>query len=174
MTEALDSLREGVLLEVGFNTVAPNAPKDISSWIYDHAAGKVDIIDNRAKAVPCYDPGYTFVEKLQTVSTKFRNQQADGSDPIEFMRHYYDIYELLRRPEVQRFIGTEAYKAHKQARFRQADNQNIARNEAFFLNDAKTHALYAKSYERSGALYYAGKPTFGQILTEIGKWGGKL
>jgi hypothetical protein len=30
-TEALDGLREGVLLEVGFDTVAPNEPKDISS-----------------------------------------------------------------------------------------------------------------------------------------------
>ena len=159
VTEALDGLREGVLLEVGFDTVAPNAPKDISSWVYDYAAGKVDIIDNRAKAVPCYDPGYTFVEKLQTVSTKFRNQQADGSDPVEFMRHYYDVYELLQRPEVQAFIGTEAYKAHKQARFRQADNPNIAQNEAFILSDAKTRALYTNAYERSSALYYADKPT---------------
>jgi hypothetical protein len=173
-TEALDGLREGVLLEVGFDTVAPNAPKDISSWVYDYAAGKVDIIDNRAKAVPCYDPGYTFVEKLQTVSTKFRNQQADGSDPVEFMRHYYDIYELLKRPEVQKFVGTEAYKVHKQARFRQGDNQNIAQNEAFILSDVKTRALYTKAYESSAALYYADKPTFEQILAEIKKWIGKL
>lgn len=98
VTDALDGLREGVLLEVGFDTVAPNTPKDISSWLYDYAAGKVEIIDNRAKSVPCYDPGYTFVEKLQTVSTKFRNQQRDGTDPVEFMRHYHDIYELLQRP----------------------------------------------------------------------------
>ena len=71
LTEAMDGLREGVLLEVGFDTVAPNTPKDISSWVYDRAvASKVDIIDNRAKAVPCYDPGYTFVEKLQTISTR--------------------------------------------------------------------------------------------------------
>ena len=87
VTEALDGLREGVLLEVGFDTVAPNTPKDISSWVYDYAADRVDIIDNRAKAVPCYDSGYTLVEKLQTVSTKFRHQRADGSDPVEFMRH---------------------------------------------------------------------------------------
>lgn len=44
------------------------------------------------------------------------------------MRHYYDIYELLDRPDVQTFIGTEAYKAHKAKRFRKADNQNIAQN----------------------------------------------
>jgi hypothetical protein len=173
-TEALDGLREGVLLEVGFDTVAPNAPKDISSWVYEFAAGSADVIDNRAIAVLCYDPGYTFVEKLQTVSTKFRNQQADGSDPVEFMRHYYDIFQLLKQPEVQQFIGTEAYKAHKQARFRQADNQNIAENEAFLLSDAKTRGTYTTAYERSGALYYSGRPTFEQILGELGKWAVKL
>jgi hypothetical protein len=156
-----------VLLEVGFDTVAPNEPKDISSWLYDYAVGKVDIIDNRAKAVPCYDPGYTFVEKLQTISTKFRKQQESHSDPVEFMRHYYDVYELLQRPEVQQFIGTEAYKAHKQARFRQDDNQNIKENEAFLLSNAETKALYADAYDRSSALYYGDQPSFEEILTKI-------
>jgi Nucleotidyl transferase AbiEii toxin, Type IV TA system len=93
ITEPMDGLRDGVLLEAGFDKVAPNSPKDISSWLYDRAiASRVDIIDNRAKAVPCYDPGYTFVEKLQTISTKFRNQQRDDNDPVRFMRHYYDVY----------------------------------------------------------------------------------
>jgi hypothetical protein len=174
VTEALEGLREGVLLEVGFDTVAPNTPKDISSWIYDYAVSKVDIIDNRAKAVPCYDPRYTFVEKLQTISTKFRKQQADGSDPVEFVRHYYDVYELLKRPEVQKFIGPEEYKAHKQARFRQGDNQNIAQNEAFILSHPEVRARYAKAYDDSSALYFAEKPTFEEIMAEIGKWIGKL
>ena len=174
VTEALGGLRAGVLLEVGFDTVAPNEPKDISSWMYDYAAGRVDIIDNRAKAVPCYGQGYTFVEKLQTVSTKFRNQQADSSNPAEFMRHYYDIYELLQQPEVLKFISTAPYKQHKQARFRQADHQNIVENEAFILGDAKTRALYANAYDRSSALYYAGRPTFEEILAEIGKWASRL
>jgi hypothetical protein len=173
-TEAMEGLREGVLLEVGFDTVAPNTPKDISSWLYDYTAAIPDIIDNRAKGVPCYDPSYTFVEKLQTVSTKFRKQQETGSDPVEFMRHYYDVYELLQRPEVQKFIGTEAYKTHKQARFRQNDNQNIAENDAFILSDSKTRALYAKAYENSSALYYAKKPTFEQMLAEIKNWIDKL
>jgi Nucleotidyl transferase AbiEii toxin, Type IV TA system len=174
VTEALDGIRDGVLLEVGFDTVAPNAPKDISSWSYDYAASKVDIIDNRAKAVACYDPRYTFVEKLQTVSTKFRKQQAEATDPVEFVRHYYDVYELLKRPEVQKFIGTDDYDAHKQARFRQGDNQNIAQNEAFILSDPKVRAQYAKAYDDSRALYFAEKPTFEEIMAEIGKWIGKL
>jgi hypothetical protein len=71
-------------LEAGFDVVAPNEPKDITSWLYEHAAGKVDVIDNRAKAVACYDPRYTFVEKLQTVSTKFRKQQETGESPVDF------------------------------------------------------------------------------------------
>jgi hypothetical protein len=175
MSEPMDGLREGVLLEVGFDTVAPNIPKLISSWAYDHAVKQAVVaIDNRAKDVPCYDPGYTFVEKLQTISTKFRKQQADGSDPVEFMRHYYDIYALLRRPEVQKFIGTEAYKTHKQERFRQADNQNIAENDAFLLSDPKTRTLYEKAYDRSSTLYYADKPTFEQILAEIKAWIDRL
>lgn len=175
VVEAMEGLRDGVLLEVGFDTVAPNAPRDISSWMYDHAAAhKVDVIDNRAEAVPCYDPGYTFVEKLQTVSTKFRKQQADGTDPVEFMRHYYDVHELLKQPDVQKFIGTAAYRAHKNARFRQGDNQNIAENEAFLLNDAQTRAVYTDAYERSSALYYAGKPRFEEILAEIKKTADKL
>lgn len=86
------------------------------------------------------------------------------------MRHYYDVYQLLKRPEVKNFIGTEAYKAHKQARFRRDDSQNIAENEAFILSDAKTRAQYAQAYDRSSALYHAGKPTFEQLLSEIGKW----
>ena len=174
LTEAMGGLREGVLLEVGFDTVAPNTPKGISSWLYDHAADKVDIIDNRAKAVPCYDPGYTFVEKLQTVSTKFRKQQESGSDPVEFMRHYYDIYKLLERSEVQKFIGTPEYTAHKQARFRYGDNQKIEENDAFLLNDSGTRTLYGDACERSSALYYSGKPTFAEILSEIQKFIDKL
>ncbi|MGY3288863.1 hypothetical protein ACVWWP_001930 [Bradyrhizobium sp. LM3.6] len=175
ISEPLEGLRDGVLLEVGFDTVAPNTPKLISSWAYDHAVKQgVAIIDNRAKDVPCYDPGYSFVEKLQTISTKFRKQQADGSDPSEFMRHYYDVYALLKRPEVQNFIGTEAYEAHKQERFRQGDNQNIAENEAFLLSNAETRALYANAYEHSSALYYGDQPSFEEILTEIHEWIGKL
>jgi nucleotidyltransferase AbiEii toxin of type IV toxin-antitoxin system len=174
-TEPMDGLRDGVLLEAGFDKVAPNTPKEISSWLYDRAvASNIDITDNRAKRVPCYDPGYTFVEKLQTVSTKFRKQQFDGSDPVSFMRHYYDVYELLQRPEVQTFIGTDDYNQHKQTRFRQGDNQNIAENQAFILNDAKTRARYADAYERSSALYYGSKPTFEAILKAIANVAGKL
>jgi hypothetical protein len=170
VTEPVIALNDGVLLEAGFDVVAPNTPKDISSSAYDHAASRVEIIDNRAKDVACYDPGYTFVEKLQTISTKFRRQQETGEFPANFMRHYYDAYSLLKRPEVQAFIGTEAYKAHKTRRFRQFDNPNIAENQAFVLSDPETRKTYSAAFAATGALYYGGKPTFEEILGEVGRW----
>jgi hypothetical protein len=173
-SKVLAGLKPGVLLELGFDDVTPNTGKDISSWIYDHAKHKVPIIDNRAMGVPCYDPGYTFVEKLQTISTKFRQQQASKEFPINFMRHYYDVYELLKRPEVQPFIGTEAYKAHKSKRFRGGDNPNIAENHAFILADPETRKAYAKAFTESSALYYGEKPAFEQILADIGEWIDRL
>jgi hypothetical protein len=173
-SEPAEGLKEGVLLELGFDDVTPNTAKDISSWLYDYAAGKVDIIDNRAKSVACYDPRYTFVEKLQTISTKFRQQQTSGELPVNFMRHYYDVYSLLRRKDVQDFIGTDAYKAHKTKRFPTADNLNIAQNEAFILSDPETRKTYSKAFEKTSALYYGYKPTFDQILEEIGVWIDRL
>jgi hypothetical protein len=172
--KALDGLKSGVLLELGFDEVTPNSKKDISSWLYDYAHDKVPIIDNRAKGVACYDPGYTFVEKLQTISTKFRQQQASKEFPINFMRHYYDVYSLLQRPEVQAFIGTHDYHAHKKKRFRGNDNPNIAENQAFVLADPETRKAYAKAFAESAALYYGNKPNFEDILQEIGTWADRL
>jgi Nucleotidyl transferase AbiEii toxin, Type IV TA system len=159
----------------GFDEVSPNSPQDISSWLYDHAvAKKVDVIDNRAKAVACYDPRYTFVEKLQTISTKYRQQQSSQESPVTFMRQYYDLYNLLRRQDVQEFIGTDVYAAHKKKRFRTGDNPDITQNQAFILGDSKTRATYQKPYDESSALYFGEKPTFEEILKEIGKWADRL
>lgn len=175
VTEPVEGLKSGVLLEAGFDVVTPNAAKDISSWAYDYAVSKgVKIIDNRAKGVACYDPGYTLVEKLQTISTKFRQQQETKEFPVNFMRHYYDVYSLLQRPEVQAFVGTDAYKAHKAKRFRPGDNPNIAENQAFVLGDPEARKLYEQAYDASKALYYGDKPTFAQILETIGAWAERL
>ncbi len=168
-TTPIDDLKDGILLEAGFDVVAPNTAKDISSWMYDHAADKVEIIDNRAEGIACYDPGYTFVEKLQTISTKYRQEQKDKQFPPNFMRHYYDVYSLLDSPEVQAFIGTDDYTAHKDRRFRSLDNKDIAKNEAFILSYPETRKTYAAAYTKTSALYYGAKPTFEEILQRIGK-----
>lgn len=163
----LTGLKEGILLEVGFDVVTPNNPKDISSWAYDYADGKVPIMDNRAKGVKCYHPGYTLVEKLQTISTKYRKQQETGEFPKNFLRHYYDVYCLLQSDEVRGFIGTDAYQQHKEKRFPRADNPIISENEAFLLKDPDTRAQYEKEYQATYALYYKSQPNFESLLATI-------
>ncbi len=163
----LEGLKDGILLEVGFDDVTPNTPKTISSWAYDYAAGKVPIMDNRAVNVPCYHPGYTLVEKLQTISTKYRQQQETGTFPINFMRHYYDVYCLLQDTETLKFVGTPEYHAHKKKRFRRADNPDIASNEAFLLDNPETRDAYKLAYQSTRALYYRRQPDFDDLLAKI-------
>lgn len=168
VTQQLAGAKSGILLEVGFDVTAPNSPRTISSWALDAALNaKIAVVDNRAVDVACYAPGYTFVEKLQTISTKFRKQQEAHDFPKNFLRHYYDIYCLLGNEAVQTFIGTDAYHAHKQVRFPKADNQHIASNEAFLLSDPQTHALYQREYEKTEALYFKGQIPYGEILARI-------
>ena len=164
-----DTAKEGVLLEAGFDDVTPNHPIDISSWALDFALNeKVSVLDNRALQIPCYDFGYTLVEKLQTIATKFRNQNPEKEFPINFMRHYYDVFCLLQKKEIQQFIATDEYKKHKQRRFPNADQATpLCKNEAFLLKDQARRALYKKEYERRPGLYYKGQPPFEEILEVI-------
>jgi len=164
-----DGLKEGILLEAGFDKVAPNRQCDISSWAYDRAivAGLKDLTDNRAMGVACYEPGYTLVEKLQTISTKYRQQQQSGEMPRNFLRHYYDLYCLLADDGVQAFIGTDAYLAHKRERFRAADDLDLMKNPAFWLPDAATRERYEAAYLATSGLYYREQPAFQDLLAAI-------
>ena len=111
-TEPIDGIKDGILLEAGFDQVTPNVKLTISSWAYDKAkeTAAINMIDNRAVDIACYHPGYTFVEKLQTIATKFRQEQADGIERSNLMRQYYDVYCLLGNEDVQNFIGTPEYE----------------------------------------------------------------
>jgi hypothetical protein len=158
-------IKEGVLFEVGFDEVTPNSPMDISSWALDFALQNgLKVKDNRARGVLCYHPGYTFVEKLQTIATKFRKQQETGIMPANFIRHYYDVACLLKNKTVQEFIGTEKYQQHKKKRFPAADQKiPIAQQEAFLLKDEQLRKLYEQEYKVTSALYYQGQPPFDEI-----------
>lgn len=171
-----DGVKSGILLEAGFDQVSPNRPCSISSWAYDKAvaAGLEDLTDNRAADVACYEPGYTFVEKLQTISTKFRRHLENGSMPTNFMRHYYDLYCLLDCPEVQEFIGTEEYFAHKKTRFPKADETDIVKNQAFSLNDKDIRAKFEAAYANTAALYYRDQPSLAEIMARVQKEAGRL
>ena len=169
-TEQVDGIKDGILLEAGFDNVTPNQPITISSWAYNKAkeTTTIDIIDNRAIDVLCYHPGYTFVEKLQTIATKYRQEQSGEKDRPNFMRQYYDVYCLLGNEEVLKFIGTPEYEAHKQKRFPKADIEiPISANESFQLNVPEIRADFRKRYIETAALYYKGQPDFDEVLNRL-------
>lgn len=175
-TEANEGIKEGILLEAGFDKVTPNNAITISSWAYDKAIKQgVPVIDNRALDIACYHPGYTFVEKLQTVATKFRQEQETKEERQNLMRQYYDIFSLLGNDEVKKFTGTEEYFEHKTERFPKVDiDIPIAENEAFLLNNKELRDRFIQRYKATATLYYNGQPDFEEMLTEISKWVEKL
>jgi predicted nucleotidyltransferase component of viral defense system len=162
-------LKDGILLEAGFSKTSPNQTVTISSWAYNFATqNKVSCRDNRAVGVVCYNPEYTFVEKLQTITKKFRQFTDSGLMPANFLRHYYDVAQLLDVERVQKFIGTPEYLEHKQAWFRR-ENQDLQATDAFTLSDAKTRELFTKEYAKTEALYYRGQVPLSTILDRIKK-----
>jgi hypothetical protein len=71
-TDYLPGIKEGILLEVGFDDTAPNTPCLISAWALDAAlASPVQVIDNRAVDVPCYSPAMNKA-KLKTYAPQAR------------------------------------------------------------------------------------------------------
>jgi hypothetical protein len=168
--ESIDGVKDGILLEAGFDKVTPNVKVTISSWAYDKATGTagIELIDNRAVDIICYHPGYTFVEKLQTIATKFRQEQADGVERPNLMRQYYDVYCLLGNREVLTFIGTPEYQAHKSERFPAIDLQMpIADNEAFLLTSEDTRSRFRTRYQNTASLYYKGQPDFDDLFIRL-------
>lgn len=164
----LGGLKDGVLLELGFDDTAPNQPVDISSWAYDYAIQYVkEIYENRAKNVLCYLPEYTFVEKLQTISTKYRQYKDGRGFPKNFLRHYYDVYCLLDCPSVLEFIKTDRYQTRKVERFPKSDNLNISQNPSFLLSDEEDRKLFESEYQKVSSLYYKGQPNFADLLNRI-------
>jgi hypothetical protein len=162
------SLKDGVILELGFDQTTPFTQCDITSWILEKAISfTLPVIDNRAKNIPCYCPEYTFVEKLQTISTKFRLQQENRIMPINFLRHYYDVYKLLEIDRVLKFIGSPEYIAHKNIRFRGQDELTIKNNPAFTMDKTEIKKLYSNEFRKKSAIYFGKQPTFDEIIQRI-------
>lgn len=175
--DKVEGVKEGILLEAGFDTVTPNIKLSIGSWALDRAKQTpgITVTDNTAVDIICYDPGYTFVEKLQTIATKYRQEQSDGKLRKNYMRQYYDIHCLLQTKEVLDFIGTDPYHAHKKIRFPKADYAiPIAENQAFLLADSTQRENFKKRYLGTAALYYKGQPPFEELLATIHKYLGNM
>jgi len=165
------ALKPEVLLEVGFAKTAPNEPRDFGSWALDRALGKLALVDNRALGVKCFNPEYTFLDKIQTVCRRFR-QHRDRNDPAKdqprfFLRHYYDLYMLLEVPRVKAFIGKKEYETYKKQKLKAADAAEFAARQAFRLDDAGVYALFEKEFSAMDGMITPPRPAFADIMARI-------
>jgi len=75
---SIAGLKDGILLEVGFDQTAPNRSVTISSWIVQFAeAKKLQYADNRAPDIHCYNPN-THLSKGPGCGSKIRPVQRDA------------------------------------------------------------------------------------------------
>ncbi len=169
---ASPELKKEVLLEAGFDKTAPNEPRDFGSWALDRAQeANRGVIDNRAVGVKCFNPEYTFVDKLQTVCRRFR-QHRDRNDaqkdrPRDFLRHYYDLYMLLGVARVTAFIGTDDYEAYKKQKLKTTDAKEFKSREAFLLKDANRFALFEDEFEVTSFMLTPPRPSFTAVVERI-------
>ena len=165
------ALKPEVLLEVGFAQTAPNEPMDVTSWALERALSvEAELIDNRATAVKCFNPEYTFVDKLQTICRKFRqyrDRNEERDQPRRFMRHYYDLYKLLALERVTNFVGTKEYEDYKIGKLRGLDAKEFEEGSAFRITDDKTFRFFEKEYEFTKDLMLAPGPTFREVMDRI-------
>jgi hypothetical protein len=86
------------------------------------------------------------------------------------MRHYYDIFMLLKRPDVQKFLGTEKYIEHKNKRFGTKDEFDLTKNEAFIISDKAIMDYFTREHNINASLHYdKAIPSFQEIMSEIGR-----
>ncbi len=166
---SIPGLKDGILLEVGFDQTTPNRAVTISSWVVQFAdSKKLQFANNQALDIPCYNPEYTFVEKIQAVVRKYGQFKGSGKVSTNFLRHYYDIHQLLDVEAVQKFIGTPEYLEHKKKRFKSLD-LDVAESGAFTIEDDKTRKQFEAEYSKTAPLYYRGQIPLDKILARIQK-----
>lgn len=170
----LPELRPEVLLEAGFTQTAPNEPRDFTSWVWERATvATLEIRDNRAPAIPCFNPEYTFVDKLQTICRRYRQytdrRDAERDRPRKFLRHYYDLYKLLQLPRVRDFLGTPGYAAYREVKIKGADRDVFAARTPFEIPDDEVVRDFEAEFATLAGLFFAPAPAFADIIREIRK-----
>jgi hypothetical protein len=168
---AAPGLKPEVLLEIGFARTAPNEPRDFTSWALERALeAKVDVVNNRAASVKCFNPEYTFVDKLQTICKRFRqyrDRNVDRDQPRQFLRHYYDLYKLLELERVKKFIGTADYQTYKHEKLRGQDAKEFESRSALTFPDEKIYRLFENEYKSMNSLLLSPGPTFKDIVDRL-------
>jgi hypothetical protein len=178
-TPTLGGLSAGVFLELGSRGGAlPATPLEVSSLLDQHAAGQVaGATESAPVLVRVLAPWRTLVEKLVLLHTAHSSE--DPGTAIRSARHYYDVHQLLARPEIlagiyehgiailARDVCTYSHAADMPASPR--PHEGFATSPAF--TDGPQLEAARLEYEQRvlGQLVWpgAGGPTFDQCLEAV-------
>ena len=113
-------------------------------------------------------PRIHICRKVQAVVRKYGQFKGTGKLPTNFLRHYYDIHQLLDLEGVQKFIGTPEYLERKRKRFKSLD-QDVAKSGAFTIDNENIRKQFETEYSKTASLYYRGQIPLNKILARIQK-----
>ena len=102
------------------------------------------------------------------------NKQKNIESPINFIRHYYDVHQLLNTDRVQQFLKTEAYKSYKVEKFGTLDEPDLTKNPAFQLSMPGEIDKFSALYHKKAEIYFGAIPAFKEIIQNIKSHARKL
>jgi len=179
----LPGLSKTVILEAGYRGNAAGAEvRQIQSMIAEFAAAHVHTqLASDLSSFPIEAQGLrrTFVEKLFAAHAAYTdNFKTPGK-----ARHYYDLHEMCKRPELKEFAGSSAYREcvaevrkFSQETFRgQAlpESDSFAKSPAFQPASEGLKTL-ERNYKVDADLFFTGQPPIADVLKTIGELLPKL
>jgi hypothetical protein len=173
----LPGLSQTVILEAGYrgNTVAADV-RQIQSMAAEYAAAHGHnqlAADLSAFQIEVQDLRRTFVEKLFAAHAAYKENFTTAGKA----RHYYDLHEMCKRPEIKEFVGTDAYrqcvadvrKLSQEAFGSQAlpESDSFAKDAAF-QPDTEGMKTLERNYKADSGLLFKGQPPITEVLKSIG------
>lgn len=179
----LPGLSKTVILEAGYRGNTARAEvRRMQSMLAEYAAANghtqlaadLGAFENEVQSLR-----RTFVEKLFAAHAAY----ADNFKTPGKARHYYDLHEMCKQPELKEFAGSSAYREcvaevrkFSQETFRgQAlpESDSFAKDPAFQPNAEGLKAL-ERNYKGDGDLFFIGQPPIADVLKTIGELLPKL
>lgn len=176
VTSDVPGLGRNILFEAGYRGSADAAvKKPIRSVVAEYAKEKgQDSLaeDLRGFEIELQDLRRTFVEKLFAIHAAYTKELANNR-----MRHYYDLSRLCGLPEIESYVGTDAYrmcvadvKRICQESFADQavpDGDSFKDSPAFKMTE--TFFELERNYKREAEIFFSEPPTLKAIFGEIEK-----
>jgi predicted nucleotidyltransferase component of viral defense system len=120
----------------------------------------------------------TFVEKMFAIHSKVQLFKRDGQRIGSYARHYYDLFQLARQPEVEAMLRSAEYagikadydqisRIHFSKSYCFPEAMSFARSDALFPTTALAAAIGEEYEAQCRMLCFGPYPTWSEVLTRF-------